>query len=35
MVRGYGRIERAILARLAAEPDNAFTVEDLAGAIGS
>ena len=30
MSRGYGRIERAILDRLTEEPDNAFTVEDLA-----
>ena len=29
MSKGLGRIERAILAAVAAEPDNAFTVLDL------
>jgi hypothetical protein len=29
MSRGPGRIERAIEAAFAAEPDNAFTIEDL------
>lgn len=31
MSRGPGRIERAILAAFAAEPDAAFTTEELAG----
>ena len=29
MSRGAGRVERAILAAVRAEPDNAFTVADL------
>ena len=29
MSRGAGRVERAIMAAVRAEPDNAFTVADL------